>query len=206
MNLRNTYNKIAEDYFKEQKANTEWLNSIYGYLDKFVSFLNPESLVLDVGCGPGFHSKYLMQKGFNVIGIDFSEKMIEIAKRETPEGDFRIMDVSDLSGLIQEFDGILAHAILLHFPKKEAMDILKNLKNKLKPGGYLSIAVKEVRPDREEEQIVKENDYNCEYQRFFSYYTLDEIKNYLKDLEMEICYEDIIPKGRSRWIRVIGKK
>lgn len=205
MDLRNTYNKIAEDYFKEQKANIEWLNSIYQYHDKFISFLKPGASILDVGCGPGFHSKYLMQKGFNVIGIDFSEKMIEIAKRETPEGDFRIMDVRDLLDLHQKFDGILAHAILLHFPKKEAMDILKNLKNKLKSGGYLSIAVKEIRPDREEEQIVKENDYNCEYQRFFSYYTLDEIKNYLKDLGMEICYENIISKGRNRWIRVIGK-
>lgn len=131
--------------------------------------------------------------------------MIEIAKRETPEGDFRIMDVRDLSDLIQKFDGILAHAILLHFPKKKARDILKILKNKLKSGGYLSIAVKEIRSDREEEQIVKENDYNCEYQRFFSYYTLDEIKNYLKDLGMEICYENIISKGRNCWIRVIGK-
>lgn len=206
MDLRNTYNKIAEDYFKEHKANIEWFNSIYGYLDKFIYFLKPGSFVLDVGCGPGFHSKYLISKGFKVIGIDFSEKMIEIANRETPEGDFRVMDIRDLSDLNQKFDGIFAHAILLHFPKKEAKDILKNLKDKLKLGGYLSIAIKEIRTDREEEQVVVENDYGYEYQRFFSYYTLDEIKNYLKDLEMEICYEDIIPKGRSRWIRVIGKK
>lgn len=128
MDLRNTYNKIAEDYLKEYKANIEWLNSIYGYLDKFISFLKQGSFVLDVGCGPGFHSKYLISKGFKVIGIDFSEKMIEIANRETPEGDFRVMDIRDLSdlNLNLKFDGIFAHAILLHFSKKEAMDILKS--------------------------------------------------------------------------------
>lgn len=205
MDLKSTYNQIAGDYFKEHQSNAEWLGSIYNYLDTFISLLKPGSLVLDAGCGPGFHLKYLMQEGFKVIGIDFSERMIEIAKQETPKGDFKVMDVRDLSGLDEKFDGIFAHAVILHFSKKEANGILKNLKGKLNPGGYLSIAVKEIRSDREEEQVVVENDYGYEYQRFFSYYSMDEIKNYLKDLEMEVCYEDIIPKGRSRWIRVISR-
>lgn len=38
MNLKTTYNKIAEDYFKDQKANIEWLNSIYQYHNKFIFF------------------------------------------------------------------------------------------------------------------------------------------------------------------------
>ena len=49
----------------------------------------------------------------------------------------------------------------------------KKFKNKLNPNGVLYLAVKEKR--KVEEEIATENDYGYEYERFFSYFTLDEI-------------------------------
>ena len=37
-------------------------------------------LVLDAGCGFGDHAIFLAKKGLKVVGFDFSEKAIEIAK------------------------------------------------------------------------------------------------------------------------------
>ena len=45
---------------------------------------DPDGLtVLDLGCGEGYLSRELVRKGAHVIGIDISEKLIEIAKEKS---------------------------------------------------------------------------------------------------------------------------
>ena len=113
MNLKETYNKIAEDWHKGHKQDAWWV----GGVDKFISFLRSGSLVLDVGCGTGLKSKYLINRGLKVVGIDFSEKMIETAKREVPEGEFWVMDMEEAAKLEGNFNGIFLQAALLHIKK-----------------------------------------------------------------------------------------
>ncbi len=50
-----------------------------------LSKLNPESKVLDVGCGTGQFLIEVSQRGHQAIGIDFAEEMIEIAKKNNLE-------------------------------------------------------------------------------------------------------------------------
>lgn len=202
MDLKSTYNRIAEDWFKDHHGDTWWVEGT----DKFVSFLKPGALVLDVGCGAGVKSKYLFDKGLNVVGVDFSEKMIEIAQREVSGATFRVAEIKDLSGLKEDFDGILAQAVLLHIPKSEAGAVVKGLRDKLMNGGYLYIAVKQKREDGKEEEMLKEDDYGYEYERFFSYFTLPEIQKYVSDAGMEMCYENVALSGHTNWIQVICRK
>lgn len=201
MNLKETYNKIAEDWHRGHQQDNRWV----GGTDKFISLLKKGDLVLDVGCGAGFKSKYLMDKGLKVVGIDFSEKMIEIAKREVPEGKFLLLDLGDADKLSYTFDGIFMQAVLLHVPKKEASNKLEKLVKKLKKGGYFYIAVKEKQPHGIEEEKRKENDYGYEYERFFSYYTVDEMELYLKKLGFEIVFAEVKSSGKTNWLQVIGK-
>ncbi|MDO8590163.1 MAG: class I SAM-dependent methyltransferase [bacterium] len=203
MDLKETYNRIAEDWHQDHKPDDWWVEGT----DKFISLLNPGDSVLDVGCGSGIESKYLIQKGFDVTGIDFSEKMIEIAKREVPEGKFQTLDLKDIDKLDGVFDAVFMQAVLLHVPKHEAQKVIEKIGDKLKSGGYFYIAVKERRSDRAEEEIVAENDYGYPYERFFSYYTIDEIKKYLMDSGFgRMVYENISPAGRTNWIQVIAQK
>lgn len=202
MNLKDTYNRIAEDWFKGHHSDTWWIEGT----DKFVSFLKPDSLVLDVGCGAGIKSQYLLNKSLRVVGIDFSEKMIEIAKREVPNATFHVMDIKDLSGLQESFDGIFAQAVLLHIPEKEVSSVIDELKSKLKDGGYLYVAVKGRKENGKEEEVLVESDYGYEYERFFSYFTLPEIKKYITDAQMEICYESVVLSGKTNWIQMICRK
>jgi len=76
----------------------EWFNSPYYYqlyfkrdkkeaaafIDKLIDYLQPKpgSLMLDIACGRGRHSVQLASKGFDVTGIDLSERSIEKAKRK----------------------------------------------------------------------------------------------------------------------------
>lgn len=202
MDLKSTYNKIAKDWMKDHNADTWWVEGT----NSFMSFLSPGAVILDVGCGSGVKSDYLIKAGFAVTGIDFSEAMVELARQHVPAGKFFVKDIKQPLALSDQFDGVFAQAVLLHIPKAEVVNVVKNIIEPLKPGGYLYVAVKELKVGRQEEEIVKESDYGYEYERFFSYYTIDELKKYLTDMGMEIMYENITSSGKTGWIQIVARK
>ena len=55
-----------------------------GFIDNLINLLEPtrKDRFLDLGCGKGRHSIYLNKKGFDVTGIDLSEKSIACAKTQ----------------------------------------------------------------------------------------------------------------------------
>lgn len=176
MNLKDTYDKIAADWHRDHIADDWWV----GGLEKFASLLPIGATVLDAGCAGGVKSKVFTAKGFRVTGIDFAPSFIEIAKKEVPEAEFRVLDIRDVTSLEKEFDGIFLQAVLLHFPKKEASEILSKLLSKLKPGGFIHVSVKEPREEQAEEETQTEGDYGYEYERFFSYFSQQELEAVLK--------------------------
>jgi len=197
-----TYNRIAEEWHRDHQRDEWWIEGT----DTFASFLKPGDLVLDAGCGGGFKSAYLLKKGLKIIGIDASEKMIEIAQRENPTAQFQVLSLQESHKLKEVFAGIFVQASLLHVPKKEALDVVKKLSDKLANGGYLYIAVKNKKENGPNEEIKTETDYGYSYDRFFSYFSIDELKNYLKASGCEVVYENVTPSDNTRWVQVIGKK
>ncbi len=201
MDLKSTYNKIADDWFRDHNEDTWWREGT----DKFTSILPKGATVLDVGCGAGIKSKYLSDNGLKVTGMDFSEKMIEIAKREVSGVDFIVYDIYEMDSYDNKFDAVFAQAVLLHVPKEKIIEVLEKFKNKLKPGGILYLAVKEVKSGGTDNEILKENDYGYEYERFFSYFTLPEIKECINKLSLKLLWENITNSGRTNWIQIIAK-
>lgn len=202
MDLKDTYNKIANDWHKDHQTDDWWID----VADNFLSFLKPGSHILDAGCGGGTKVKYLMQKGFKVTGIDFAEKMIEIAKKEVPQANFETLDIQNIDKLKDQFDGIFAQAVLLHIAKKDAAKTVQKLVNKLKKNGYIYIAVKQAWPTTPQEEIKEENDYGYSYKRFFSYFTKEEVEKYLKKANTNIVYSQITRYGNTYWIQLIAQK
>lgn len=202
MNLKATYNKIAKDWYNEINANHWWEKGLHA----FVGFLRKGDSVLDVGCGPGITAKYFIKHGLDVLGIDFSEKMIEIAKKEAPQGKFLIMDLGGVGNMGGVFDGIYLQNVLIHIPKKEIEHVLKNVAALLKKSGYMYICVKEKPEGSPEEYIKIDNDYGYTIKRFFSLFTKEEMKQYLDDLDFKMVYLNIVQAGKTHWIQVIGQK
>lgn len=202
MNLKDTYNKIAEDWYADHKSDDWWVEGT----DHFCSLLRKNDSILDVGCGAGVKSKYLSQKGFQVTGIDFSEIFIDIAKRENSSIEFVVVDMKDISGLKCQFGGIFAQASLLHIPKRDIQSVISGLLTKLDHGGCLYIAVKGKRQGGLDEEVFKENDYGYSYERFFSFFTMDELRAYFNELKLEIVYETSKVHGNTNWLQIIGRK
>lgn len=73
----------------------------------FFSQVPPGSSVLDVCCGSGHVTGELVQRGYQVTGVDASEELITRARAELPDVDFRIMDVRHLE-IDRSYDAALS--------------------------------------------------------------------------------------------------
>ena len=95
--------------------------------------------VLDVACGPGYLSATAKELGAIPIGIDFSEKMIAIAKEMFPDTPFRQGDAQELPFEDRSFDRVLINFGLLHLshPEKACAEACRVLKS----GGRLGFTV-----------------------------------------------------------------
>lgn len=202
MDLRETYNRIAEDWHKDHQDDDWWKDGT----DAFISYLPKGGSVLDVGCGSGTKAKYFIRKGFIVTGIDISENLLAIASRESPAGTFKALSMAELDSLPDQYDGTFAQASLLHIPKNEAADVVRQMADRTKAGGYVYLSMKQVREGSPEEEIAQENDYGYPYERFFSYYSMEELEQYLKGSGLEVVWKDARPTGKTVWLQIIGKK
>lgn len=88
-------------------------------------------LVFDVACGPGYVSAAVKQLGAVPTGIDFSEKMVAIAKRMFPEIRFTEGDAHDLPFKDGSFDRVVMNFGLLHVsqPEKACAESCRVLKS-----------------------------------------------------------------------------
>jgi 2-polyprenyl-3-methyl-5-hydroxy-6-metoxy-1,4-benzoquinol methylase len=202
MNLKETYNKIARDWHDEVKVSHWWENG----LARFMSLVKKNVTIFDVGCGPGITAKTFIENGFNVVGIDFSEKMIEIAKEKVPEGKFLVMDVEIIDKIPDLFDAIYLQNVLLHIPKKSVEITLKKISEKLQKGGYMYISVGEKKLDGPDEEVRVDHDYGYQVERFFSYFTQEEIKAYCANADLDIVFFEVVPMRNKRWIQAIVQK
>jgi ubiquinone/menaquinone biosynthesis C-methylase UbiE len=90
--------------------------------------------VLDAGCGTGYLSRKLHKQGARVTGIDFSERMISIARARHPDLDFRMDSCSELATIEDEhYDLLIANYVLMDTPDLRGTMVAFN--RVLKPDG-----------------------------------------------------------------------
>ncbi len=84
------------------------------WLDRFLRHVRPGGTVLDVGCGMGEPlARYVIERGFDVVGVDASPSMIERCRARFPTSEWIVADMREFeSG--QRFDGLLAWDSLFH--------------------------------------------------------------------------------------------
>ena len=135
--VRDNYNSIAAD-FNQTRKKPLWPELI-AVADKVES----GEKVLDAACGNGRLLEAFKNKSIEYLGLDNSEKLIELARENYPEKTFLIDDLLTLEKApAQNFDWVFCVAALHHLPGKDLRrQVLKGLANKLKPNGKLIITV-----------------------------------------------------------------
>jgi len=181
-------------------------------IDHFKSLLFDGAKVLDLGCGSGRDSKILAEKGLKVEGIDLSEGLLEIARKNNPNLEFTHANMLDLPLEPNTYDGVWAHASLVHLEtESDTAKAISEIHRVLKADGLVHILVK-AQSGNEKTAVV--TDKLSGHDRFFQYYTMDEIRKLLTNtgfevIELEKYREtDKNPNGRPEveWIRAYAKK
>ena len=131
------YDIAAEKYLAERHENLEEMK----FLPEFSSLIPKGGKVLDAGCGAGLpFTKYLSER-FDVIGIDISEKQIELAKANVPGAQFLVKDMTQLDFPDNHFDGILAYYSIIHIPREENEGLFLNFYQMLKSKGVVLLCL-----------------------------------------------------------------
>ncbi len=126
------YDEIA-DWFK---AGMEASPCGIPFLEELMAMLPVGAHVLDLGCGFGRMMRVLSDHGFQVTGVDVSEKMIRLAREYVPEA---LLVHGDASVFCTDetYDAVLAWDSLFHLPPERHRGMISRAAALLKPGGVL---------------------------------------------------------------------
>ena len=138
--MQNSYDHIAEQWHSNSRGQS-YIDRVLGYVDLVLEGLQSGAKVLDLGCGTGRPiAKYIVEKGFCVIGVDQSEKMLEIAKKAIPEAEFVHGDMIKVK-LADGFGAAIAWDSVFHVERKHHSVIFHKLAKSLEHGGRLLLSV-----------------------------------------------------------------
>ena len=135
MTRYDAYDTFARVYNQHWGVFATW---VYPILDQLVlEDLPPGSTVLDLCCGTGQLAAELSRQGYRTTGLDGSEGMIEIARKNAPDVDFVVQDARNIalpgrfSAVFSTFDS-LNHVMSLD----ELEQVFRGVFAVLEGGGY----------------------------------------------------------------------
>lgn len=133
--------KTKEDYNKAALEFSSRREKVWKEMEfLFEDYLIPGERVLDLGCGNGRFFELFENKDIDYIGVDFSERLIEIARKKygAAGAKFQTADALRLPFPDNYFDKVYSIATLHHVPSKEfRFKFLKEVRRILKPDGLL---------------------------------------------------------------------
>lgn len=137
----NTFDKYADQYQDKYMKYEPYIET-YRYLP---SLLKSIAKVLDVACGPGNISKFLLEEKpqLKVHGIDLSPQMVKLAKLNNPTATFEILDSREISSLKKTYDAIVAGFCFPYLSREEVVQFIINAREIVKPGGIFYISTME---------------------------------------------------------------
>lgn len=187
-----TYDKIAVDYaerFQERSI-------LEADMARFTQLLPEGSVVCDVGCGPGFDTAVLRQKGFIAIGLDRSWGMMQAGRLQHGiDQPFVQVDMRELPLGKTAVSGLWVCASLLHLPRPSVPQTLRNFSRILKPDGILYLSVKM----GDDAQWIP-NPYKDNLPRFFTYWQSETLDPLLIQAGFKIIDGWEQQGSRDRWL------
>ena len=156
--------------------------------------LVPGKEVLDLGIGQGMNSIPLSKLGFNITGVDYSKKCLEICRQNCPELNLIQSDIRNFDIENNKYDFILSRCVLHFLHKDDSYKIIENIKNKIKQNGLVYIQVFSLEDPKYKEhsespefEILENNIlHNTSNDTYVSFFTKDEILNLFKNFKT-IC-------------------
>ncbi len=173
------------------------------------AIIKTEARLLEIGCGPGNISKYLLAKrpDFMITGIDIAPNMIELAKVNNPAADFQVMDARQISKLNTTFDGIIVGFCLPYLSLADSSKLIADSTGLLHDGGLIYLSFVEGDPAQSGMQTGSTGD-----QLYFYYHRSDFLQSQLtengfRDLRIfNVAYKKTGDQKENHTILIAKKK
>lgn len=141
------FDQFAAEYAKRFMD----LNAYSDSIDRFCDWMgNDHPRILELGCGPGNVTRLLKLRfpESQITAIDLAPHMIEIAREHSPDVDFLVMDVRDVSIIPVKFDAIMCSFCLPFLSRADASKLIADCACHLVKGGVLYVSTMEGNEDR----------------------------------------------------------
>lgn len=168
----NTWNNIASIY-QDKFMDLDVYHHTYDYICNAVT--KQKAKLLDIGCGPGNITKYLLSKrpGFDILGIDIAPNMIELAKANNPAAKFQVMDSRHINKLNTKYDAIICGFCLPYLSSAESNQLITNAYHLLNKNGLIYLSFVEGDPRKSDFKVGSGG------RVYFHFHDLDNLKTQL---------------------------
>ncbi|WP_320783143.1 class I SAM-dependent methyltransferase [Streptomyces sp. CRN 30] len=135
------YDAIAEEYAGLFRGNHLAKPLDRAVLTAFAELALPEAgPVADLGCGPGRVTAFLAAQGLPVYGVDLSEGMLAVARREHPALRFEQGSILELAAADGSLGGAVSWYSTIHTPLDRLPSLFAEFRRVLAPGAPLLLA------------------------------------------------------------------
>jgi cyclopropane fatty-acyl-phospholipid synthase-like methyltransferase len=192
--IRKQYNKVAEKYFILRKSFKS-----EPYLKKFSSFLPKGVTILDIGCGSGIPvDSYFTKHDFKVIGIDISDKQIELARKNVPSASFEQKDMSKLKNNEYQVGAVVSFYAIFHTPRETHLDLFRKIKTFIPKKAYILVTM------GYDEWEGAEKGAGGEMMEW-SHYGADKNREIIEKAGFQIVFNKIDTSGGEKHLVIIAK-
>ncbi len=184
------------------------------WLEKFDDIImGTQKPILDLGCGGGNDTLYLISKGKQVISCDQSPSAINNIRKNFPEVyDAKCFNMLDgLPFEDEAFDVVIADLCLHYFLKTDTEKILNDIRRILTPGGHLILrvnSINDVLHGAGQGPEIEHHVFEMEGKTIKRFFNEEDIRSFFKDFTIEYLKEEIMTRYKleKRLYRVCVKK
>jgi len=161
--------------------------------------LVPKGAVLDLGVGEGRNALFFARMGFEVKGIDISRTAVDRCVERARDANLRVKaEVGDLREVEvprRRYSLVIAAWILNFFKKPEAEEIVGKMKNGLKKGGFVYVAMFSLddpgyaRAEKALKAVEENTFYSPTRDSFVHYFTREEVLSLFGGFDVIYCVE-----------------
>jgi SAM-dependent methyltransferase len=173
-------------------------DAIFDRLDAFIKALPVGGTILELGCGAGQDSAYLLAQGFDVRPTDGTPELARAAEKRLRRP-VAVLLFGDLDEQ-EKYDGIWANACLLHVPRADLPAIITRIHRALKAGGIFYASYKAGHAEGRDK-----------FNRYFNYPSADWLRQaYQPDVWTSIDVAEETGSGYdqkpTQWLHVTARK
>ncbi len=203
---KDVYNRIAKEFFHTRQI-------VWDDLLPLARFAKAGDKILDLGCGFGRLSELFKDLSVDYVGVDQSEKQIEIAKKTFPNLKFIVAEMQALPLKDEEFDIVYCIATFHHLPDETTRVVaLREMKRVLRSGGKIVMTNWNLGSDWAKEKYHSDNgkDFMVPWkdaagqvigERYYYNFEKQELKNLCREAGLTVIEQYYTKRGEESTVQ-----